>query len=617
MKQVFGFIIILIAVPILWFVQKAIADEWQHADSFKHQISDAIELSSPPVDVPIVMKDRHGHIFAEEYVEWREPLPLSDIPLFVRQLFLESEDRGFFEHRGYDVAAIVRAFAVNATNDGVRQGASTITQQLVRMRFLSTDKTYERKVTELLYAAELEKQATKEAILEMYLNEMYFGNQVYGIGAASTYYFSKPLHELNEAEMAFIAAIPNNPSLYDPLDHFERTKQRQERLLSTLAKSGFLTGEEADVFATMPIELQVKKKVNQFPAYQTYVLAELSDLIAESEGVKDKIANADSDAERTALLAQVKQRRDELVTKGMVIETALDPHKQRQDEQTLSSLLKPAKVQAGAAVIDNDTREIVSLFGGSHYKKADFHRAFQAVRQPGSAIKPLLVYAPLFESGSYTENTLINSGNICIGSYCPTNIGGYVYGNVSIKEAFRHSHNTAAVRLLRTVGIEEAFGFLEPFAFQSVSTKDWTYAAALGGFSKGVTPLEMAGAYTSFIDGSFTPVHAIRAVKDKEGNILYKWPDEQVNVWSPATVTKMRHLLSDVVLNGTGKGISYAHPYIGAKTGTTDHYKDLWVGGLNDNYTTAVWIGYDHPQSAKRLSDQKLHLRVFSALLRD
>ena len=181
------------------------------------------------------MTDRNGRIFAEEYVEWRHPLPLDSIPEFMQQLFLVSEDQGFFEHKGYDVAAIVRAFAVNARSDDMSQGGSTITQQLVRMRFLTTEKTYERKFKELLYAAELEKQSTKEEILEMYLNEMFFGNQVYGIGAAATYYFDRPLDKLNPAEMAFIAAIPNNPSRYDPLRDFEQTKKRQERLLSVLS----------------------------------------------------------------------------------------------------------------------------------------------------------------------------------------------------------------------------------------------------------------------------------------------------------------------------------------------------------------------------------------------
>ncbi|WP_186672611.1 transglycosylase domain-containing protein [Sporosarcina sp. BP05] len=617
MKQFVGFIFILLSIPILFVVQEAIAVELKSAGSFNDQMYDSIELSSPEINIPVTLKDGNGLIFAEEYIEWRNPLPLSSIPLFARQLFLESEDTGFFEHKGYDIAAIVRAFAVNTATDDVRQGASTITQQVVRMRFLSTEKTYERKLTELFYATELEKQSTKDEILEMYMNEMYFGHQVYGIGAAATYYFSKPLDELNEAEMAFLAAIPNNPSLYDPLKHFDRTKGRQERLLSVLTKNRVLTTEEAEIHKNTTIQLNLKEKANNFPAYTTYALAELTDLIAQSEGLSEKMTNTKDNAEKIALEAIIQQRIAEVLSKGLIIETALNPGKQQRDEQTISSLLEPTGVQAGAAVIDNETREIISLFAGKNYKKADFHRAFQAVRQPGSALKPLLVYAPLFESGSYTENMPINSGTICIGSYCPTNIGGYVYGNVTVKEAFRHSHNTAAVRLLQMIGIEEAFNYIKPFGFKSVTQEDMTYAAALGGFSKGMTPIELAGAYSSFIDGKYTPAHAIRAVKDREGTILYEWPDDKEDVWSATTVSKIRGMMSDVVLNGTGRGIPYTTSYTGAKTGTTDHYKDLWVGGLNDNYTTAVWVGYDRPQSIKLLSDQKLHLRIFSTLLQD
>lgn len=617
MKQFIGFIFILLSMPLLFIVQDAIAVELKSAESFNDQMNDAIELSAPEVNIPVTLKDDNGLIFAEEYIEWRNPLPLSSIPLFARLLFLESEDTGFYEHKGYDIAAIVRAFAVNTASDDVSQGASTITQQVVRMRFLSTEKTYERKLTELFYAAELEKQSTKDEILEMYMNEMYFGHQVYGIGAAATYYFSKPLDELNEAEMAFLAAIPNNPSLYDPLKHFDRTKERQERLLSVLTKNRVLTTEEAEMHKNIAIQLNLKEKVNAFPAYTTYALAELTDLIAQSEGLSKKMTYAKDDAEKIALEAISKQRTAEVLSKGVIIETALNPGKQRRDEQTISSLLEPKGVQAGAAVIDNETREIISLFAGKNYKKADFHRAFQAVRQPGSALKPLLVYAPLFESGSYTENTPINSGAICIGSYCPTNIDGYVYGNATVKEAFRHSHNTAAVRLLQMIGVEEAFKYIEPFGFKSVTQQDMTYAAALGGFSKGMTPIELAGAYSSFIDGKYTPAHAIRTVKDRAGTILYEWPDGKEDVWSATTVSKIRDMMSDVVLNGTGRGIPYTTSYTGAKTGTTDHYKDLWVGGLNDNYTTAVWVGYDRPQSIKLLSDQKLHLRIFSTLLQD
>ena len=192
------------------------------------------------------------------------------------------------------------------------------------------------------------------------------------------------------------------------------------------------------------------------------------------------------------IVAELKKRTTEVLASGIIIETSLNPVKQQQDDQAISSLLHPKDLQAGAVVIDNTTREIVSIYGGKNYKKADFHRAFQAVRQPGSAIKPLLVYAPLFESTTYTTSTPVNSGALCIGTYCPNNVGGYVYGNTSIKEAFRHSHNTAAVRLLQVVGIEEAFSFLKPFNFRTISDRDMNYGAALGGFSKGFTPLELA-----------------------------------------------------------------------------------------------------------------------------
>ncbi len=233
----------------------------------------------------------------------------------------------------------------------------------------------------------------------MYLNEMYFGHQVYGIGAAATYYFSKPLNELNEAELAFIAAIPNNPSLYDPLKNFDQTKKRQERLLSVLVKSGSLNARDADAYKSMPITLKIKEKSNNHPAYSTYVLNELSQLIAETEGWTEKLEQAEDTDEKKAIEVQFKRRTDEVMAKGLIIETALDPYKQQcDDERALATLLKPEGLQAGAAVIDNGSREIVSLYGGKDYQKANFHRAFQAVRQPGSAIKPILVYAPFFET---------------------------------------------------------------------------------------------------------------------------------------------------------------------------------------------------------------------------
>lgn len=617
MKQVFGFLIILLAVPALIIVNAEIVVELDNKSTLNEKITNSIELTAPVHSVPVVMKDKDGAIFSEEYVEWRTPLTLGEIPLIAKQIFLESEDNEFYEHRGYDVAAIARAFLMNTSTDHLSQGASTITQQLVRMRFLSTEKTYERKLTELFFASELEKQMTKDEILESYLNEMYFGNRVYGIGGAATYYFSRPLSGLNEAEIAFIAAIPNNPSMYDPVTHFDETKKRQERLLDTLEKNWILSQDEVNEYKELPIDLMIKKKENNAPTYSSFVLGELEELIGTAEGYAKRIDSTDNADAKNDVTAQLKTRVADVLATGIIVNTAYNAHKQTRDEQAVSTLLSPENLQAGAVVIDNGTREIVSVYGGKNYAKSDFHRAYQAVRQPGSAMKPLLVYAPLFESGRISENMPINSGNICIGNYCPKNIGGYIYGYTSIKDAFRHSHNTSAVRLFQGVGIEESFAYMKPFNFRFVTEKDKTYAAALGGFSQGVTPLELAGAYSSFIDGLYVRPYAIRSVKDRAGNTLYEWDKQKTEVWSPRTVETIRRLLQDVVVNGTGKGISYTTAYTGAKTGTTDHYKDLWTAGLSDHYTTAVWIGYDTPLSMEKISEQKIQLRAFSALLRD
>lgn len=617
MKKTMGIIFIFCMLPLLFGIQQAIAEEWNESRLMKSKVEQSIDLSEPFVNIPVSMTDRNGRLFAEQYIEWRNPLPLDEIPDFVQNVFLLSEDKEFFNHLGYDVGAIFRAFAVNTASDDRQQGASTITQQVVRMRFLSTEKTYERKFKELLYAAAMEKQLSKEQILETYMNEMYFGNQVYGIGAAATYYFSRPLDQLEPAEMAFLAAIPNNPSRYDPIRQFDNTKKRQELLLSVLAKNEAVTTIEADLYKQQPIILNVKEKADNYAMYSSYVLNELENLIGQTEGFDAKIANADSKDLKQVQIDALKRRTAEVVAGGVQIETALDPQKQKQDEASLSSLLTVKDLQAGSAVIDNATREIVSVYGGKGYRKADFNRAYQAVRQPGSALKPLLVYAPYLESGPFKESTPVDSSDLCIGTYCPKNIGGYSYGTTTLLEAFRYSHNTTAVRMLRNIGIEEAFAYLEPFHFSHVTTEDHLYPAALGGFKRGITPLELASAYTSFIDGTYSTPHAIRNVKNQNGEILYSWDEKREEVWSSSTTGIIRNLMEDVVLNGTGLGIRYRSEYTGAKTGTTDQYKDLWVAGMNDKYTTAVWIGYDKPASIQRLSETKLHLRMFNELLKD
>ncbi|RHW36829.1 penicillin-binding protein [Lysinibacillus yapensis] len=614
MKQIAGFLLTLCCFPLLFLFGNNILNELSIAQAHQETLQNEMKLPKADQQLPVIMLDRNGKVFSEEYVEWRQPTPLEDIPEIIKQIYLISEDQEFYSHMGFNVSAIARAVVANSQGS-IEQGGSTITQQLVRMRYLTTDQTYERKVTELFYAYELEKLYGKEEILEMYLNEIYFSNGVYGIGAAANFYFQKPLAELTIAQMAFIAAIPNNPTLYDPFVRFENTKSRQERLLDLLAEGSVITPEEAAAYKQEKIQLNLKEKIQRFPAYSTYVLQELRQLIAYSEGYGEQLKKAGNEEEKAAVESKIDSKLESILQTGITIETALDPVKQAHDEKAIDAILGSGSLQSSSVAIDNATREIVSLYAGKHYKKYDFHRAFQAVRQPGSAFKPLVVYAPLFETTDYSPSSIVSGGPYCIGNFCPQNYAGGVYGNVSISTAFKHSYNTSAVRLLNEVGLDTAFGYLDKFNFSSLVPEDRTFAAALGGLSYGVTTLEMADAFTSFIDGSYTKARSIRKVTDASGNLLYSWPTEREIIWSQQTVGYMRTMMRDVVASGTGQGLATTSSYLGAKTGTTNDYKDYWLAGLTDELTTAVWIGYDNPQSMQSLQKDQIHFKIFNTIM--
>lgn len=615
MKQIFGYFLILCSILLLLLVGNEVWKEVAAAKAHEEKIEASIHLPQMQAQLPVTLLDSEGTLFSEEYIEWREPLNYDEFPQIVKDIFIYSEDTAFFHHIGFDVSAIARAVMANSAEKSRQQGGSTITQQLVRMRYLSEEKTYERKLMELFYAYELEQVYEKEEILEMYLNEIYFGHQVYGIASAATYYFGRPLGELSVAQLAFISAIPNNPSLYDPVTKFANTKARQERLLDTLAKNNIISSEEAAVAKQQPIELHIKKKMQHHPAYSTYVLQELRWLVSHTEGFDERLSKTDNTEERNLISLQLDARIDQLLAGGINIYTALLPEKQAADEAAVDQILSPYDIEASAVIIDNETREIVSMFAGKNYEKLNLHRVYQTPRQPGSAFKPLIDYAPAIELLDYTPASTISGAPYCLGNFCPQNYGGGIYGNVSISTAFSWSYNTSALRLLNKVGLEQAFGYIDRFNFRSIVEEDRNYSAALGGLTYGVTSLEMADAYTSFIDGSYLPARAIRKVTDLEGNILYEWPDERNVIWSTKTVRHMRTLLSDVVRKGTGAGLSTNTSYIGAKTGTTNDYKDFWLAGLTENYTTAVWIGYDEPRNMQSLEKYRIHFKIFNAIM--
>lgn len=615
MKQIFGFIVIAFAIHALLYSASKLLGEAAIATENDQKIEQAIDLPPIQTQLPVRLLDRNGELFSEEYVEWREPLTYEQFPQIVKDLFIYSEDVQFYDHIGFDVSAIARAVVANSSAGSNEQGGSTITQQLVRMRYLEEDKSYERKLVELFYANELEQMYDKQQILEMYLNEMYFGYQVYGMASAATFFFGKPLEELTTAEAAFLAAIPNNASLYNPVKRFDKTKARQERLIDTLVKHDVLTEEEAKAAKQEKITLNVKEKTQKHPEYTTYVLQEMRWLISQQEGFDTALREAKSEADRQIIQQQLDTTVNEVLAKGVVIHTALDGQKQRNTVAKIDSIMSNYPFEASATVIDNETREIVSIYAGKNYEKFNLHRAFQTPRQPGSTFKPLIDYAPAFENTTYTPSSSISGGSYCVGNFCPQNYGNYVYGIVPLSKAFSWSYNTSALRLLNAVGVETAFSYIDRFHFRHITESDRNYAAALGGLTYGVTSAEMADAYSSFIDGSYRQTHAIRKITDREGNELYKWNATSDNIWSVKTADYMKYLLQNAVQTGTARGISANSSYVGAKTGTTNQYKDLWVAGLTNEYTAAVWTGYDKGQSMAAYEDTKVHFKIFNAIM--
>ena len=285
------------------------------------------------------------------------------------------------------------------------------------------------------------------------------------------------------------------------------------------------------------------------------------------------------------------------LTQGIKIYTAYDENAQQVAETAFHNELDSLNVQGAVVIINHQNYTIPAIIGGKNVGKFEFNRAYQGERQPGSAIKPLLVYAPYLETFQATPYDTVDANNVCFGEYCPKNYGGGEYGIVTLKTAMTYSYNTPAVRLLNETGIDTAFSYLEPFQWTHITQDDRYLSAALGAVN--VTPLEITNAYTTFShNGYYKPAHAIRKVTDADGNLLFKWSEQATRVWSMRTNDYMNEMLQNVVKNGTARqaaGLQIDN--IGGKTGTTNDVKDLWMVGKGGKYTIGVWVGYDQPAS--------------------
>ena len=549
-----------------------------------------------------------------------------DIPKKAVDAITSIEDKSFFKHKGYDLKAIIRAGVAYIKNRGViTQGGSTITQQLARNIFLSFEESWERKAREIFIAMELEKKYSKNEIMEFYLNNVYFANGYYGIQSASLGYFGKGVNSLSLSQLTFLLSIPNSPTRYNPYDNIEGTLGRRDRILDQMVKDGKISDMEAAVAKNE--EIKVKEPKAEKSSYMlTFALDRAVKSLMKAEGFRFKYSFSsaeDKEAYNENYSEVYSSCQSKLYSGGYRIYTSLDPKKQKLLQETVNKGLSVStekskegiySLQGSAVTIDNSSGRVVAVVGGrsQKLKGRTLNRAYQSFRQPGSTIKPLIVYTPAFEQG-YTPVSIVKDEKIEGG---PVNADGVFSGSMTILDALAKSKNTVAWRLFTEISPIVGINKLIEMGFSSIEETDYYPAASLGGFTKGVSALEMASAYATIENaGEYREPTCIMKMTDSEGNDIVTDGFYQNGttkfVYDENAVKMITTCMEAVMTKGTGIAGRLASMPCAGKTGTTNDSKDLWFVGFTKYYTTSVWVGYDIPRSLNGLASSATPLSIW------
>lgn len=559
--------------------------------------------------LPSYIYDVNGDLITEIHDEQnRIPITLDEVPEHVRDAFLAIEDTRFRDHHGFDLRAVARAFYTNIVHPDRPEGASTLTQQLVKQAFLTREKTWQRKLQELLIAIQVERQYSKDEIFEFYLNiATFYGNSAYGIEAAAQTYFDKTTSELTLAEGALLAGIPNYPTYYAPRqDDLEISIKRRNEVLRRMVTYGFISQEEAD--EAMEEEIVLAPLETASWPYPHYI-----DSVVHNHAVdilKD-LGYSEADAEQAL-------RRD-----GLHIYTALDPRIQdlvqgvimNDDYYPPDSFVYPEShdhagrryPQGAAVVMDSKTGYVYGMVGGREYDSTNrINRAEFAANQPGSAIKPVTVYGPAFEWDLLSPGSVLDDAptawpdsSRASGYYAPENFARTFRGIVTVREAIVISDNIPALKAYEMLQRER--GYRAPVEFATRLgikgfTEDSPYmlSTAMGGSDYGTNVLEMAEAFSAFANRGIktSPIFVTRIV-DRDGNELFEATPDQEVVLSRETAFMITDILRDVVRRGTASPTRLRNLNVAAKTGTTDNAHDRWTVGYSPDYVFGVWMGND------------------------
>ena len=548
-------------------------------------LPDVSQTLSPAASSQIY--DCKGRLITTVHAEQnRLPVKLADTPKDLQNAFIAAEDIRFYKHHGIDPIGIARAVVSNIRHrDATGQGGSTITQQLARNAFLTQEQTLKRKLLEAVLAVEIENKYTKAEILEMYMNQIYFGQGAYGVQTASHVYFGKDVKDLNLAQCAMLAGLPNSPNYYSPFHNLQAAKYRQGVVLDQMAKYGYISQEQAneakaqDLGLVKPGSNQDNNKLASY--FVNYVVQQVSDKYDSSAIYKE----------------------------GLKIYTTLDLDMQKDAENAVNKDLpkgtKNAKgitqPQGALLAIETKTGDVKAMVGGRG--EDQFNRATQMYRQPGSAFKPF-TYVTALEKGMSPNMMLDNSAVSFAGGWSPKNYGHTTGGPVTMTEALVKSMNIPTINLANKVGMSNVIKTAEKCGISSLvdsgKYSDNNLSASIGGLSKGVSLWDMAQAYSVFANnGQLIKPRVILKIEGRNGNILedHTGESDAEQVLDANAVARLNVMLQQAVMRGTGRNAYFGRPVAG-KTGTTNGAHDAWFVGYTPNMVTAVWIGDDTSTNA-------------------
>ncbi|MDG4657373.1 PBP1A family penicillin-binding protein [Ectobacillus antri] len=553
--------------------------------------SDVSKLDTPAPQ-PTIIYDQNGKVASEVSATNIEGITLKEIPKDMVHAVISTEDQRFYKHGGVNYFGIAKAFIQNTVSGEIVAGGSTITQQLAKNAFLSQERTYTRKLQELVLAKKIERTYSKDEIIERYLNQIYFGEGAWGIQRAAQTYFGKDAKDLTLNECATLAGLIKAPSALSPFKNPQKSKERRDVVLSLMKQEGYITENQFAAAKAEKIVLTDKRENNYTGTYPHY----LNHIIDEAIKKYDLSAN-------------------EVLSGGLHIYTELNTTMQEAAEAVYKNTAlfprssKDQIIQSSAVFINPETGGIQALIGGrGEYQFRQFNYATQLTRQPGSTMKPLAVYAPAIEKG-YDVFDKLEDRPLNINGYQPLNYDKRFRGEVTMYDALIESYNVPAVWLFQKLGAKYATDTVKRFGIK-LDEEDYNPALSLGGMVHGTSPLAMAQAFSAFPnDGTMMEAHAITRIEDTDGQVIAKWKKKSTKVVSSETAQKLTYMMRGVVTEGTGVKARISGREIAGKTGTTqlpikgiDGAKDHWFVGYTPQVVGAVWLGYENTDASHYLS---------------